>query len=171
MTTIYFGVHDEKGEILSTGDYIDGLVEDPIGHLGSRVVTSDSPIVIGVHYVADGEIRSFPARPSANHVWDWTALTWVISQAAVQAEMTRQIQKRLDDFARTRNYDGILSACTYATSTMPKFAAEGQYCVNARDATWAAAYAIIAEVLEGQRPVPSSIADFETDLPDLAWPN
>lgn len=79
-------------------------------------------------------------------------------------------QQRLDDFARTRNYDGILSACTYATSTVPKFAAEGQYCVEARDATWAKLYAIMAEVEAGTRPLPAGFSDVEPDLPVLAWP-
>jgi hypothetical protein len=83
---------------------------------------------------------------------------------------TDAIQLRLDTFARTRNYDSILSACTYATSTVPKFAAEGQYCVEARDATWSAAYAILDEVLAGTRPMPESIADIDADLPVLAWP-
>lgn len=86
-------------------------------------------------------------------------------------KFTDAIQKRLDDFARTRNYDGILSACTYATSTVPKFQAEGQYCVQARDATWAAAYGVLAQVELGQRPVPASIADIENELPVLQWPN
>jgi len=88
----------------------------------------------------------------------------------VQAAFTAAIQQRLDDFARTRNYDGILSACTYATSSVPKFATEGQYCVDARDATWTAAYAILAEVLAETRPMPASIEDIEADLPALAWP-
>ena len=86
------------------------------------------------------------------------------------ASLTAQIQKRLDDFAKTRNYDGILSACTYATSTVPKFATEGQYCVQARDATWAAGYALMDEVLAGTRPVPTSISDIESELPELVWP-
>ena len=86
------------------------------------------------------------------------------------SSLTAQIQASLDAFAKTRNYDGILSACTYATSTVPKFSAEGQYCVQARDATWAAGYALMDEVLAGTRPVPSSIADIEADLPALAWP-
>lgn len=95
---------------------------------------------------------------------------YTVAPEATISELTRQIQKRLDDFAKTRNYDGILSACTYATSTVTKFQAEGQYCVQARDATWAAGYALMAEVLGGQRPVPSSIADIEADLPELEWP-
>lgn len=94
------------------------------------------------------------------------------------AELRRQLvgaivastQRRLDDFARTRNCDGILSACTYATSTVPKFAAEGQYCVAQRDATWATLYTILAEVEAGTRPVPSGYADIEQDLPALTWP-
>jgi hypothetical protein len=89
----------------------------------------------------------------------------------IQAAFTAQIQARLDDFAQTRNYDGILSACTYATSSVAKFAAEGQYCVEARDATWAAAYAILDAVLAGERPMPGSIADIAGDLPALSWPS
>ena len=88
----------------------------------------------------------------------------------IAAEIVAAIQRRLDAFARTRNYDGILSACTYATSTVPKFAAEGQYCVNARDATWATLYEILAEVEGGVRPMPSGFADVEPELPALAWP-
>jgi hypothetical protein len=88
----------------------------------------------------------------------------------IQAAFTAQIQQRLDGFAATRNYDGILSASTYATSAVEKFRAEGQYCVEARDATWAAAYAILDDVLAGGRPMPASIADIEADLPVLQWP-
>lgn len=89
---------------------------------------------------------------------------------AVKRSIVDAVQQRLDEFARTRNYDSILSACTYATSTVPKFAAEGQYCVEARDATWAALYAILAEVEAGTRTAPSGYADIEQDLPALAWP-
>ena len=91
-------------------------------------------------------------------------------QRALQENIVAQTQQRLDDFARTRGYDGILSAATYATSTSPKFAAEGQCCVEARDATWARIYAILAEVEAGQRPAPNSFADIENELPALVWP-
>lgn len=79
-------------------------------------------------------------------------------------------QERLDAFARTRNYDGILSACTYATSTVPAFAVEGQYCVNARDQTWAALYALMADVQGGTLPMPESVAAVMALLPELVWP-
>ncbi len=88
----------------------------------------------------------------------------------IQADIVARTQQRLDEFARTRNYDGILSACTYATDPNPAFAAEGQYCVALRSATWAALYAVLAEVQAGTRPMPSGFADVEPALPILTWP-
>ncbi len=90
---------------------------------------------------------------------------------ALQASIVSATQQRLDEFAKTRNYDGILSAATYATSTVPKFQQEGQYAVNARDNTWATLYTILGEVQQGTRPVPSGFADIEPLLPALVWPN
>ena len=79
-------------------------------------------------------------------------------------------QAHLDAFAKIRNYDGILSLCTYATSSVPKFRAEGQYGVQARDLTWAKLYEILAEVESGTRPLPAGFAEIETQLPPLVWP-
>lgn len=87
----------------------------------------------------------------------------------MQREFTDAIQRHLDNFARTRNYDNIMSVATYATSTVPKFAAEGQYAVEARDATWAKGYEILDAVLSGQRPVPT-IEEVIAELPPLEWP-
>jgi hypothetical protein len=91
-------------------------------------------------------------------------------QASLLGQIVSDVQARLDTFAATRNYAGILSACTYATSGVPRFAAEGQYCVEARDATWARCYEMLAEVQAGTRPMPSGYADIEGELPVLAWP-
>lgn len=85
------------------------------------------------------------------------------------AAVQQAVQQRLDDFARTRAYDGILSAATYATSAVPKFAAEGQYAVQARDATWAACYQIMADVQAGTRAMPS-VEQVLSELPTLEWP-
>lgn len=93
------------------------------------------------------------------------------SDTALVALLDAQIQQRLDNFAATRKYASIMSACTYVASNVPKFKVEADYCVAVRDATWAAAYAILDQVLSGQRPKPASIADFESELPQLVWPN
>lgn len=85
-------------------------------------------------------------------------------------EITIATQKRLDDFAKTRNYDGILSACTYATDINSQFQAEGEYCVVVRGATWAKLYDIMSEVQAGTRPMPIGYSDIEPELPELVWP-
>lgn len=112
-----------------------------------------------------------------HQVWEVTSLSpeqVAANQAAnaqrIQSEIVSATQKRLDDFARTRNYDGILSLCTYATSAAPKFQTEGQYGVTCRDATWAALYQVMAEVEAGNLPMPTGYADIEPDLPALVWP-
>ena len=92
------------------------------------------------------------------------------SPEAVQARFTAAIQERLDQWAQTRNYDGIMSACTYAGSTVDTFRHEGQCAVALRDATWAAGYAIMDSVLSGQRPMPS-VEEVVAELPPLLWPD
>ena len=91
------------------------------------------------------------------------------SPQEVIAQYTTAVQRRLDTFFQTRGYDGILSAATYATSTVLKFQAEGQYAVEARDATWAKCYEILAAVEGGTSPMPTE-AELLAELPALGWP-
>jgi hypothetical protein len=79
-------------------------------------------------------------------------------------------QQRLDTFAQSRDYANILSACTYATSTVEKFRLEGEYCVQLRDQTWSKLYQMLDEVLAGIRPKPSGYSDIESELPPTIWP-
>ncbi|MFM9928209.1 hypothetical protein VLK31_34940 [Variovorax sp. H27-G14] len=85
------------------------------------------------------------------------------------ADVQKAVQERLDNFARTRNYDGILSACTYVSSAVPKFQAEGDAAVEARDETWHACYEILANVQGGHRPMPT-LGEVLAELPALTWP-
>lgn len=80
-------------------------------------------------------------------------------------------QLRLDEFAKTRDYDGILSACTYINSVDNKFRTEAEYCNQMRSATWNTLYSIMAQVKAGTRPIPNNFADIEPELPPLTWPN
>lgn len=89
--------------------------------------------------------------------------------ATLKSSIEQAVQNRLDSFAKERNYDGILSACTYATSTVPKFQTEGQCCVNSRDSTWAVCYQILADVQAGARPMPT-LEQVLSELPQLTWP-
>lgn len=92
------------------------------------------------------------------------------SPEEIRREIMDGVQRYLDDFARTKTYDSMLSACTYATSTVPQFAKEGQYCVEKRDECWATVARIEAEVLAGTRPAPTGFDDIRGELPVLEWP-
>ena len=86
-----------------------------------------------------------------------------IKQALVDA-----VQRHLDATARTRNYDGILSLCSYATSTDPVFAAEGQAGVIWRDACWRYSYQVLADVQAELRTIPTP-AELVAELPVILW--
>jgi hypothetical protein len=79
------------------------------------------------------------------------------------------VQSRLDTFAHERNYDGIMSLCTYATDPNPRFAAEGQCGVDLRSSTWAACYQIMGEVQAGTRTMPAT-DELLALLPAMEWP-
>lgn len=85
--------------------------------------------------------------------------------------LTNAIQNALDDFARTRGYDDIRSACTYAFSADAAFRAEGEYCMALRDATWREAWNLLDDVKAGGRAIPSE-AEVLALLPvgSAAWP-
>ena len=91
------------------------------------------------------------------------------SPAQIIATLTAAVQAHLDATARTRNYDGILSLCSYAASTHPKFGPEGLAGVAWRDAVWASCYSIMADVQAGTRSVPTA-DELLTELPSMEWP-
>lgn len=123
--------------------------------------------------LADNWIE-FTELVNVGDLWDGQAFTPapppVKSPDQLQKEVIDAAQQRLDTFAKSRGYDGILSLCTYATSSYPKFQAEGQYGVTARDGTWSKLYEILLAVQDGTRPVPSGYAEIEPELPALVWP-
>lgn len=115
----------------------------------------------------DGNIYSGDCRVGDREATEQEIFSYLKTMAA--RDYSLAIQNKLDSFARTRNYDGILSAATYATSSVLKFKAEGQYAVGARDATWAKCYEILAEVEGGTRPMPT-LEELMAELPALVWP-
>lgn len=111
--------------------------------------------------------------------YKWTVIDLSTEEAAANQaaadkklldNIIKTVEQRLDIFAQSRGYDSILSACSYATSTVPKFAAEGQYCLTQRDATWNILQNILQAVEAKTRPVPVSYAEVDAELPPLVWP-
>jgi hypothetical protein len=89
--------------------------------------------------------------------------------ASTKSRLTSAIQSMLDDKAKERGYDSILSLCTYATSPTAKFAAEGQAGVSWRDEVWAKGYTILADVEAGTRSIPT-VDELLSELPSFVWP-
>ncbi|MWK55811.1 hypothetical protein GO594_07480 [Pseudomonas otitidis] len=83
--------------------------------------------------------------------------------------LTRAVQGYMDVVSQQRNYDSILSLCTYATSTVPRFQAEGQAGVVWRDACWQLGYDLIARVRAGEANIPTE-AELLAMLPPMQWP-
>jgi hypothetical protein len=101
--------------------------------------------------------------------WDGQKFSRPAQPAPTIAEYTEAVQAHLDARAQERNYDGILSACTYASSSNAKFKAEGQACVDWRDAVWAQCYARLTAVQQGQQAAPT-VEGLIASLPALTWP-
>lgn len=95
-----------------------------------------------------------------------------VFERELQVKMTNAVQDALDSFAKTRGYDGIMSACSYSNSTDAQFKLEADYCIVLRDTTWRMGYAILAEVKAGVRPIPS-VEELIAELPtgSAKWPD
>lgn len=103
---------------------------------------------------------------------DGNTQTWIQNPMPldeIQRTCINEVQGHLDGTASTRGYDGIMSACTYATDTHPPFMAEGQACVNWRGEVWAKCYQILGEVQTGARPMPT-VTELISLLPVMQWP-
>ncbi|MGR1218492.1 hypothetical protein ACUYGA_16625 [Metapseudomonas otitidis] len=83
--------------------------------------------------------------------------------------MTRAVHAYMDSVAGERGYDSILSLCSYATSSVPRFQAEGQAGVLWRDACWQLGHDLIAQVRAGEAPIPTE-AELLAMLPPMQWP-
>jgi hypothetical protein len=149
------------------------LTDSNVSHLGYRMVDTSSapsfnPLVerLVVESIVELEdesevvtfgVSALPAEDSA------------VKKLQYQEQCTLAVQAMLDAEAQTRNYDGIMSLCTYATSTNVTFVAEGQAGVNWRDAVWATCYQILSDVEAGNRNVPT-IDELLAELPTISWP-
>jgi hypothetical protein len=108
--------------------------------------------------------------PNYNSKWDIN--TWVIDilvqEENIKKELISSVSRHLDQIAQSRNYDNILSLCTYATSTNPIFALEGQAGIQWRDEVWTYCYQVLYDCSNGLRAIPTS-SELISELPVISW--
>lgn len=124
----------------------------------TQTVVEDAPIKVDGQWVQVWEVRAASAQQIQER------------KNAIRNQISDRVQQRLDDFARTKGYDNIVSACSYATSQHIKYGPEGRYCVGAREQTWDVLFQIEADVVAGTRPMPLTYEEIEAELPALVWP-
>lgn len=100
-------------------------------------------------------------------LWDGRQFVTPVVTPTVQ-EYTEAVQTHLDDAAKTKNYDDIVSACSYAGAPNP-FQAEGQAFLTWRADCWNKCYSIQADVANGLRTAPT-IDALIAELPALVLP-
>lgn len=86
----------------------------------------------------------------------------------LQVFYTRLVQEMMDEKVKERYYDGIVSACSYASSSCPRFANEASACILWRDAVWSKCVELINAMKSGEMDVLSK-EDFLSMLPTLNW--
>ena len=128
----------------------------------------ESVLFDGGEYV-DGKWQyKWKIEPHTQEQIDYLANEVIIKK---KAEILDIVSKNLDIFAQTRNYDSIVSACTYVTSSVQKFAEEGSYCVELRSATYLKVQEIFAQIDSEERQLPSGYDEIRSELPVMQWPN
>ena len=86
----------------------------------------------------------------------------------VKARLTGALQKLLDDTAKARGYDSMLSLVSYVASTNEAFAAEAAAGIAYRDAMWAYGNEIANAVEAGAQGLPNEQA-LLANAPVITW--
>lgn len=73
------------------------------------------------------------------------------------------VQNHLNEYAQSKGYDSILSACSYAAE-VNQFQAESKQFITWRSAVWAYCYQVLQDVQGNQRQAPS-IKELIAELP------
>lgn len=105
--------------------------------------------------IARTEQDDFSLEPGK---WRFDGAKWVAVQPSADELIARNvaaIQAELDRRAQAKGYDSILSACSYAAPEGVPFQTEGAAFLKWRSDVWSQAYAVLAEVKAGTRPMPT----------------
>lgn len=87
----------------------------------------------------------------------------------IKQQYLAMVDNYLDETVKTRGYDNILSACSYADDDTDKvFQAEGIACRKWRSLVYRQCLTILADVEAGKRHIPTE-QELIAELPKLEW--
>lgn len=89
-------------------------------------------------------------------------------QESLQKNLTEALNKHLDSVAKQRRYDDRYT-CSLRAGFDGPFKAEGLAFAAWMDACNIKAYAILAECIAGQRPIPTE-EELVAEMPLIEWP-
>lgn len=95
-------------------------------------------------------------------------LAWRNNDPARYKQYQDAIQAMLDDAARAMQYDDVMSAVSYAGSSVARFHAEGCAFRDWRAAVWDKAIEMFNLMLTGEVEIPATPAHFVAQLPQLS---
>jgi hypothetical protein len=78
------------------------------------------------------------------------------------------VQAHMDDTARARGYDSILSATTYEGSKVDRFSKEGKAAREWRDDCWAFGLQALDDFQKSKRGIPTQ-QELIKELPPMTW--
>ena len=93
---------------------------------------------------------------------------YIPTETELQQQLKQAVQTYMDGAVQERDYDDLIAACSYASSTDHIFAAEGIACMKWRDAVWRKYFDVLAEVDAGTREFPTA-EEMIAELPVLEW--
>jgi hypothetical protein len=142
----------------------------------AEVFSSPKPIVDTLIYKINEGVPELKEDGKWYQTWSTRMLTQIerleVKNFALESLRSRLIttaSSKLDQFARSRGYDNINSACSWSSSAIEKFKSEGERCSKLRDDTWNKILEIINDLYLGNRPSTASIEDLLQELPNLSW--
>jgi hypothetical protein len=81
-----------------------------------------------------------------------------------------EVQSHLDKLAQSWGYDNIVSLCSYAGNSHPKYSLEGAAGLLWRSTVWDYCEKELAKIEAGTRPEPASVDEFIAELPVIVRP-
>lgn len=132
--------------------------------------TKDELLAHGLPCVESNDQRTVFSRPLTDaEQRDYYFLRDSETPEKKMMALSAVIQAKIDQVARERDYTDGLHAATYASSTIPAWAAEGQAFVAWRDSVWVTAIGIMQACQQGERNIPTP-AELLAELPVMVWP-